>query len=259
MDVWFHTYGQGYAPPGWLVHSLPYTNRLYVVLGGSAYFLHEQGEKRLQPGFVYLFPHRLPFRVRQDENDRVNHLYFDFMLAPPLLGESLVEIPIQPDSMIDHTVACLLRCVPGQKDDAPLVYAYFENLLRLVLRQSGLNMPNDPRMADVLRYIHENDCRSLGDDALAQIAHLEKNHFIRVFSRATGMTPYQYLRQYRLNRAVTLLMSGKTVAEAAAQCGYESASALSHAMRKSRHCSPRQLQNTKADEARCAPPASIHR
>ena len=70
----------------------------------------------------------------------------------------------------------------------------------------------------------------------------KRQHFIRVFRRAMGITPYQYLRQVRLNRAASLLRRGQSVSGAAAACGFESAAALSHAMRKSRSVSPGEIR-----------------
>lgn len=245
MQIWFHTYGCGYAPPGWSFYSPAYTNRLYVVLGGSAYFQGPDGEVPLKKDHLYLFPHRLPFRAHQDEHNRFNHLFFDFMSTPPLMSETLVELPVQPDTLIGHTVSALILSVlpRGQRspEDDALVRSYFLNLLRLVLKESGSQALSDPRLIPTLTCIHDHFGESLTDTQLSELAHMEKNHFIRVFRKTIGMTPYQYLRQYRLNRAAALIAAGTTVGEAAMICGFENASSLSHAMKKSRGVSPTQL------------------
>lgn len=100
MDARFYTFGRGLAPRQWRLNALPYTNRLYVIYGGRGAFLSEEGPVPLRPGRVYLFPHRLPFRVTQDPEQPVDHLYFDFTLSPPLTGSRLAEIPFSPDSQI---------------------------------------------------------------------------------------------------------------------------------------------------------------
>lgn len=233
MDIWFYTYGNGYAPPGWHIRSLPYTNRLYVIESGTAYFLAPDGEKLLEPGRVYLFPHSLPFRVRQDESDRVRHLYFDFAVAPPLTCESLIELPLEPGTLMALTVECL-RMAVDMPNGERLVRGYFENLMSLILEKSGASAPVDARLTPVLRFIHENYQSHISDSQLATLAHMEKNYMIRVFHRAIGMTPYQYLRQHRLNRATSLIKNGATLYSAAAQCGYESGTALAHALRSAR-------------------------
>ena len=242
MDVWFHGYNCLLAPSNWSILPFACTNRLYVVLGGHACFLSEAGELPLRKEHLYLFPHRLPFRVRQDANDRINHLYFDFVLTPPLTGDQVIELPLERDSIIGHTVAAILLAVKPYAQrtsaDETLVRRYFLNLLQLVLEQSGTRPLADERLTPVLRCMHERFAQPLSDADFCRMAHLEKNHFIRVFKRAMGMTPYQYLREYRLNRATVLIEQGTTVSEAAVLCGFESAASLSHAMRRSRGLSP---------------------
>ena len=245
METWFITYGCTYAPPGWKLNQTAYTNRLYVVLDGSACFLGSDGKIPLKKGYLYLFPHKLPFRVEQDEENRLKHLYFDFVLTPPLMRNTLIEMPIEPESLIGHTVSALLLAVRPRgertEEDEALVKAYFMNLLSLVFRESKEQPLSDPRLLPVLTCIHERLAEPLTDTLLADIAHMEKNHFIRVFRRTIGITPYQYLRQYRLNRAASLISAGVTVSEAAQLCSFENTSSLSHAMKKSRHISPSAL------------------
>lgn len=77
------------------------------------------------------------------------------------------------------------------------------------------------RIADVLRHIEERADEPLDLDALAGIARLSKYHFLRVFRRAIGMTPYQFLLNVRMRRAaVRLLRSSQTVASIAFEAGF---------------------------------------
>ena len=214
-----------------------------MIYGGRGAFLSEEGPVPLLPGRVYLFPHRLPFRVTQDPEQPVDHLYFDFTLSPPLTGSRLAEIPFSPDSLMGRTVSCLETAV--ERGGEELVTAYFRCLLRLALEEAPFLAPGDERLAPALECIHRRFGEKLTLETLAALTHLEKNHFIRVFRRAMGITPYQYLRQVRLNRAASLLRRGQSVSGAAAACGFESAAALSHAMRKSRNVSPEEIRGIK--------------
>jgi len=237
VDFWFYGYGKKQAPRDWHFKNLPYTNRLYVVLGGTAFFVGPQGERPLLKDHLYLFPHRLPFQARQNSEDRINHLFFDFVITPPLLGDELIEIPLEENTLLWHNIRCLLMTV-GQENTASLVRGYFENLMQLLLWLHPELHLRDARMSEVFGYMHEHFGEPLTDGLLAQLVHMETNHFIRVFRQATGITPYQYLREYRLNRAAALIRDGASVQEAALRCGYESTASLSHAMRKSRGISP---------------------
>jgi len=66
-------------------------------------------------------------------------------------------------------------------------------------------------------YIHEHLAREITLEALAALVHLSPYHFAHKFKAATGVPPYQYVLQCRVERAKTLLMSGEHAISAVAQ------------------------------------------
>lgn len=79
----------------------------------------------------------------------------------------------------------------------------------------------------VIDYIeqHYHEPLQLGD--LSARLKLSAEHIIRVFREETGMTPYQYLKQFRLRRACTLMEdSAISVGDVAKSVGYQSVSAF---------------------------------
>ncbi len=63
------------------------------------------------------------------------------------------------------------------------------------------------RIARVLRHIEHAASEPLSLDRLAAIAALSKFHFLRVFRRVTGRTPYQFVTGSRLTRCAEALVS----------------------------------------------------
>ncbi len=62
------------------------------------------------------------------------------------------------------------------------------------------------------------------DDMVAR-AHMSKYHFIRLFKRVIGVTPYRYLTAHRINAAKTLLRTtDMQVGEIAEKCGFSDTS-----------------------------------
>ena len=55
---------------------------------------------------------------------------------------------------------------------------------------------------------------------LAELAGLSRYHFLRVFSRATGLTPHAYLLQRRIQRARRLIREGRSLSQAAQDSGF---------------------------------------
>jgi len=72
---------------------------------------------------------------------------------------------------------------------------------------------------------------SLG--ALAADSGLSRFHFCRAFKESTGLSPHNWLRQYRLEQAINMLRDPqKSIALVAASLGYASQTAFAAAFRK---------------------------
>jgi AraC family transcriptional regulator len=76
-------------------------------------------------------------------------------------------------------------------------------------------MPAEPtaretrRVVEAIRFIERDPTQPLQLRDLAAIAGMSKYHFLRVFRRLVGMTPYQYLISARMRRAALDLASTK--------------------------------------------------
>ncbi len=78
------------------------------------------------------------------------------------------------------------------------------------------------RVAEAARAIEAaSDDESLDLATLAGVARLSKFHFLRVFRRAVGATPHQYLTATRLRRAAARLReTSASVTAIAYDCGF---------------------------------------
>ena len=79
-------------------------------------------------------------------------------------------------------------------------------------------------MNRILNYIEEHLEEKLTSGQLADIAGYSEYHFLQLFKAHTGYTVTRYLNLLRCDRAKQSLLSGCTVKEAAAQCGFENLS-----------------------------------
>lgn len=88
-------------------------------------------------------------------------------------------------------------------------------------------------------YIEGNLDQSIGLDDLAKMAELSTFHFARVFKLAMGISPYQYVRDRRLERGRELLTaSDMGIAELALACGFSNQSHFTAAFSKAMGISP---------------------
>lgn len=91
-----------------------------------------------------------------------------------------------------------------------------------------------------LRRIRDGYAERFTVEELAELCMVSKYHFCRVFKEVTGMTAMQYLNEYRLKIAETMLENThKSVAEIARVCGFEDESYFCRCFKKHFGDSPR--------------------
>jgi len=98
----------------------------------------------------------------------------------------------------------------------------------------------DPQLAAALRGIHTKTAHPWTLATLAREAGMSRSSFAERFARVVGMTPLNYLLQWRLAVAKNMLArEQRTVTETAFAVGYESASGFSTAFSRETGQSPR--------------------
>jgi len=81
------------------------------------------------------------------------------------------------------------------------------------------------RMGAVYKYIHANYDKSPDVNLVASSVHLSTPAFCRYFKKETRMTFTDFVNQYRITQAKTLLLKNMSVSEACFEVGFDS---LSH-------------------------------
>lgn len=77
----------------------------------------------------------------------------------------------------------------------------------------------------VIKYIQQNYADSLSVSLLASLVPMSRYHFIRIFKEYAGLSPYEYIILYRINKAKSFLKeTGISVAEVAYSVGFRDAS-----------------------------------
>ncbi|ANA82422.1 MULTISPECIES: AraC family transcriptional regulator [Paenibacillus] len=107
------------------------------------------------------------------------------------------------------------------------------------------NQPGpDFHYSRVLEYIHAHYAEPINVDTLASMAMQSRYHFIRSFKSITGLSPYQYVLQRRVEEAkVQLKRTGKTVTEISFELGFASTSQFHRAFLKNVGMTPERYRN----------------
>lgn len=86
-------------------------------------------------------------------------------------------------------------------------------------------------------------------DILADVAHLSRSHFLRLYKAAFGSTPHQDLLDIKLKAACVLLgESGRSVTEVSEHAGFGNRCAFSRVFNKRYGMSPREYRKMKLEE-----------
>ncbi|MBQ8309939.1 MAG: helix-turn-helix transcriptional regulator [Clostridia bacterium] len=153
----------------------------------------------------------------------------------------------------DRMRRILLRAVEEMKTRAPhyriAVRGLMLELFALLLRYGMNDMGDHANREHVVRYyaVVEPALRRIRDGyaerctvgELSELCMVSKYHFCRVFKEVTGMSTMQYLNEYRLKIAETMLENtDKSIAEIACACGFEDESYFCRCYKKKLGTSP---------------------
>ena len=91
----------------------------------------------------------------------------------------------------------------------------------IVTRQStDIYANNDPHIAEVLKYIHENISQKIAVDELVTLVPLSRRLLESRFKKSMGTSIYDYIIQVRIEKMTQLLSEGMSVSEAASELGF---------------------------------------
>lgn len=140
-------------------------------------------------------------------------------LASPLEGRALGE---------SLTRELLFRVLCGENG---------ASLRALALKSTGLS-----RVDKALRLIHADCSQPFSVDRLAGSVNMSPSAFHRAFKEVTALSPIQYVKKVRLNKARSMLAEeGARAGDAARLVGYESVSQFNREFKRYFGVSPRRL------------------
>ena len=126
------------------------------------------------------------------------------------------------------------------------ISASITELLNCLLQPSEkpTDLYHSTLITDTIAHINQHFHTPLSIKDLAQKANLSLYHFIRVFTKETGVTPYQYLMNTRIAAAKFLLKTSDIpVKDIAFRTGFHSESSFCTCFKKIEHLTPSTYRN----------------
>lgn len=189
--------------------------------------------------------------------------YRMFYLHPEVLEDAAREMSgrsartpfFQPGVLRDDQLAWMIRGLHIAMEDGIMKSMELESRLylmlsRLIRRHSDAPPPTSAigrehgAVKRAIEFIEEHYHEDVLIAQLASVAHLSAFHFIRVFARATGLTPHTHLNQVRVRKAKNLLAKGEPLSVVAAETGFADQSHLTRRFKSITGMTPRQYSNS---------------
>lgn len=144
--------------------------------------------------------------------------------------------PVIHDPAIARALVRAHRLYESTVDPVAAESAFLEALRDLVTRHSTGTVftltlesraPHARRAVSLARdFLHTSYARPVALADLATVSGLSRFHLLRAFEAETGLPPYTYLLQLRVERAKRLLESGVPISRAAVEVGFADQSHL---------------------------------
>ena len=224
-------------------------NRIHLPLEGKAYYNDAQSPQYLTPGSVYFLINSFARNFNLTENERYHHLYLDFQTKPPLVSREALVIDPKNDpvthALLDSVEAIIrvydperLWILEGNQEAFEQIRRLLEVLIRHLQLQYHIRMMENEKIEQVIHYMEAHYNEPIQNEDIAKVLHIDSKYLIRLFSRYMDMSPYRYLTQYRIEHALVELRSGKSIADTAYACGFQSENAFRIAFKRIMGYSP---------------------
>ncbi len=227
------------APIEWQWKSLPYNycNRIYYINGGDGAYIDMDGTHKFKKGYLYFLPKNSSYSLVQNNDERLDHLYFDFIYMPMIDSDEIIEIDTKDDEVLCDFIALLKKLIKRapivdnlrKNEDfktqrtVKLVFnAMFEYLLDKINASFVAFAPLQDSVIHMLEHFDE----PITIEQLAKKVGYHPKYFIKIFAQTMHVTPYKFLRDLRINKATALINSGYTVQQAAEMVGFRYAASL---------------------------------
>ncbi len=116
-------------------------------------------------------------------------------------------------------------------------------------RTAPTTFSDQQRVRMLKQFIHTNYMHRVTLDAIAGAAHISRGECCRVFQRTDQISPFSYLRTYRIHQAGKLLLyTNLPISEIAFQTGFESSSYFIACFKKEMHCTPLEYRRSRYEK-----------
>ncbi len=209
---------------------------LYTI-SGSGTIDTEDNEFILSPGFGTIIDCRKPHSYHCNDDDwKFFWMHFKGSSSAPmydiLYHDSICPIKLTERENFEQLSMELVHKaaqsdIISSLEISARIHAIFNKLIHSVIEgeKSTRRKTYSDDIDAVIDFIESNYHDPITVDDMIKQIHISKYHFIRLFRRVIGITPYSYLTNYRINISKQMLRSSdSSISEIAESCGFSDTS-----------------------------------
>lgn len=188
--------------------------------------------------------------------DITSKIYTHF-IQPIIAGQLLFPSPLTPIIPWQNTVLTLLLELYQENKSRhngyeltiqSLLLQIWNLLVQNTVNHSGEEKPlkqyKTERLKSIISFIDQKYDKSITLSTLASKLQLSEGQFCRFFKEVTTMTPFSYIKHYRIQKSCLLLKNtDKKIIEIAGLCGFDTISYYNESFLKIMQCTLSQYRN----------------
>jgi YesN/AraC family two-component response regulator len=121
---------------------------------------------------------------------------------------------------------------------------------RVLTANNTLPQPTAMLVKQASAYIQQNYTRSFSLEELSQTIGVSKSYLSRIFKMDMGISPWDFLNRFRIQKAKELLLlTEESITSIAAEVGYEDVGYFGRVFREVAGCSPRAYRQQNRDSS----------
>ena len=189
---------------------------IHFVVSGCGTFRTEGREYTVNSGEMFVIRPFDETYYQADGKNPWNYIWIGFQASSSLPLE-LPDVISCPDAL--SIFQKMKNCESMEQGKSAYLAARLWDLFSLLLGKE----PHTPDYVEsALACIHGEYMNSITIEEIANRLNLDRSYLYTIFKRSTGLSPKEYLQQYRLNIAASLMTDkGINVSVAANSVGYE--------------------------------------
>ncbi|MCW8831932.1 MAG: AraC family transcriptional regulator [Colwellia sp.] len=235
----------------------PNQGHLHLLRSGALTIIDEKGTSQLiDEPTVLFFPTPHAHRLIGSEDNPPElvcaNIIYDESTSNPIANAlpALLCFKLSDCQKLKQTALCLFEeAFQDRCGRIPMINlltnTFLIHVLRHVLNNNIMHYGllaglAHPQLSKVLLAMHEAPEQPWGLETMAELALMSRSKFAELFKRTVGQSPGDYLIDWRIAVAKSLLQQHKPVALVANAVGYENGSALARVFRKKLGMSPKE-------------------